>query len=72
MKHLIISLLIICCIATPCLSFEWFYVDVWRSMAGFLPCYLYSVEDCPECGYWDFNDDGWVDMIDYALMVERE
>ena len=49
------------------LLFAWFYLDPMRAMVSFADCWL---EDVPECMYWDFDDDGYVNFVDYSLMTE--
>lgn len=60
MKKALISLLII----------FWFYISPYRALNWFASCWLVDIQSCPVCQDADFNNDGVVNGIDYAILLE--
>ena len=48
----------------------WFYISPYRALMCFSDCYLANTTECSDCKGFDFNNDKWIDLIDFTLLVE--
>lgn len=49
----------------------WFWYNPLRALTLFSDCWLDTPDGYSICNYVDFNEDGIVNFIDYAVLVEE-
>ena len=47
----------------------WFFFNPYRALSYLASCWLIETDTCVECRTVDLNNDGVVNMIDYAILV---